>query len=54
MVPIPATTRISALTETLQGVFLELSDEEMEKIEASLPADSELEEELVDQPAFRG
>ena len=53
MIPIPGTTKISSLMENLQGASLELTDDEFRLLNASLPEDSPLEGELVDQPVFR-
>ncbi len=53
VIPIPGTTKISSLMENLQGASLELTDDEFRLLNASLPEDSPLEGELVDQPVFR-
>lgn len=54
MLPIPGATRIESILDSLTGISLTLTDQEIAHIEASLPPDSELDAELVLQPPFRG
>lgn len=53
MIPIPGATRIESIQDSLTGIFLALSIDEIAQIEVSLPSDSELDAELVLQPSFR-
>ena len=53
MLPIPGATRIESILDSLTGISLSLSSDEIAQIEASLPPDSELDAELVLQPLFR-
>ena len=53
MLPIPGATRIESILDSLTGISLSLSNDEIAQIEASLPPDSELDAELVLQPSFR-
>ena len=54
MLPIPGATRIESILDSLTGISLSLSSDEIAQIEASLAPDSELDAELVLQPPFRG
>jgi aryl-alcohol dehydrogenase-like predicted oxidoreductase len=53
MIPIPGATRIESLRDNLTGVSVSLSITDMTKINESLPADSPVDGELIDQPPFR-
>jgi aryl-alcohol dehydrogenase-like predicted oxidoreductase len=53
MIPIPGATRIESIQDSLTGISLALSIDEIAQIEVSLPSDSELDAELVLQPSFR-
>ncbi len=53
MIPIPGATRIESILDCLTGVSLSLTSDEIAQIQASLPPDSELDAELLTQPAFR-
>lgn len=53
MIPIPGATRMESLKDNLNGLSISLSDDEMVKLNASLPEDSPLDNQLVDQPIFR-
>jgi aryl-alcohol dehydrogenase-like predicted oxidoreductase len=52
-IPIPGATRRESILDSLVGVTVELSADEMERLNASLPANPPLHEELVPQPPFR-
>ena len=52
-IPIPGATRKESILDSLQGLSIELSAEEMEFLNASLPPNPPLHEELVPQPPFR-
>ena len=54
MLPIPGATRIESILDSLTGIALSLSSDEIAQIEASLPPDSELDAELLLQPPLRG
>lgn len=49
-IPIPGSTRPETITDTATGVALELTDAEFEELNASLPANAPLHEELIPQP----
>lgn len=53
MIPIPGATRIESILDCLTGSRIELSLEEIARIESSLPEAAPLDAELLDQPAFR-
>jgi aryl-alcohol dehydrogenase-like predicted oxidoreductase len=53
VIPIPGATKISSVTDSLSGVSLTLSEDEMSILNSSLPEDAPLDGELRDQPAFR-
>ena len=53
MIPIPGATKISSVRDSLTGLSISLTDEEMSLLNSSLPEDEPLDEELVDQPVFR-
>lgn len=53
MIPIPGATRVDSILDSLTGISLSLSADEIAQIEASLPTDSTLDDELLDQPVFR-
>ncbi len=49
-IPIPGASRPESITDTATGVALELTDAEFEELNASLPANAPLHDELVTQP----
>lgn len=53
IIPIPGATKISSVLDSLSGTVISLSADEMAMIDSSLPEDSPLDGELVDQPIFR-
>jgi aryl-alcohol dehydrogenase-like predicted oxidoreductase len=53
VIPIPGATKISSVTDSLSGLSLKLTEDEMSILNSSLPENAPLDEELVDQPAFR-
>lgn len=53
IIPIPGATRIASVLDNLNGLSIPLTDDEMVILNASLPDDSPLEDELVEQPPFR-
>jgi aryl-alcohol dehydrogenase-like predicted oxidoreductase len=53
MIPIPGATKISSVTDSLSGLSLTLTDEEMSILNSSLPENAPLDSELIDQPVFR-
>ena len=53
MIPIPGATRVESILDSLSGASISLSSDEMAQIEGSLPPDSALDGELLEQPKFR-
>jgi aryl-alcohol dehydrogenase-like predicted oxidoreductase len=53
VIPIPGATKISSVTDSLLGLSLTLTDEEMSILNSSLPENAPLDGELIDQPVFR-
>jgi aryl-alcohol dehydrogenase-like predicted oxidoreductase len=53
-IPIPGASKAASILDSLSGADISLSDSEIADLNASCPPDGEIEEELVDQPAFRG
>lgn len=53
-IPIPGATRKESILDSLTGLSVTLTPDEMEFLNASLPANPPLHEELVPQPPFRG
>jgi aryl-alcohol dehydrogenase-like predicted oxidoreductase len=53
IIPIPGATKISSVTDSLLGLSLTLTDEELSILDSSLPQDAPLDGELLDQPLFR-
>jgi hypothetical protein len=47
-------TKITSILDSLKGITVSLSDIEMDLLNQSLPEDSPLDAELVDQPPFIG
>jgi len=52
MIPIPGASRINSLQDDLTGLTVPLSISEMARLNESLPAEAELDGELVEQPVF--
>lgn len=52
MIPIPGATRIQSLQDNLIGLSVSLSIAEMTKLNESLPEDSPIDSELLEQPLF--
>ncbi|MEI6648941.1 MAG: aldo/keto reductase [Actinomycetes bacterium] len=52
-IPIPSSTKKENILETLSGINIELSSEELETLNENLPKNSPLHEELVDQPELK-
>ena len=53
MIPIPGATRKESILDSLTGIAVKLSSEELTLLNESLPANPPLHEELVPQPPFR-
>ena len=53
-IPIPGATRKESILDSLTGVAVKLTSEELTLLNDSLPANPALHEELVPQPPFRG
>jgi aryl-alcohol dehydrogenase-like predicted oxidoreductase len=53
MIPIPGATRIQSLQDNLNGLSVSLSSDEMAKLNQSLPEESPVSSELLEQPIFR-
>lgn len=53
VVPIPGATKISSVRDSLTGLSISLTEEEISLINSSLPQDAPLDGELSEQPSFR-
>ncbi len=53
VIPIPGATKVSSVRDSLTGLSITLTDEEMSLLNLSLPDDAPLDEELEEQPTFR-
>lgn len=53
VIPIPGASKISSVIDLLSGLSASLTQEEMSILNSSLPEDEPLDEELLNQPAFR-
>ncbi len=53
VIPIPGASKISSVTDSLSGLSITLTDDEMSILNSSLLPDAPLDGELIDQPAFR-
>ena len=53
LIPIPGATQVKSILDSLTGIALSLTSEELAQIEASLPEDSPLDGELLEQPLYR-
>jgi aryl-alcohol dehydrogenase-like predicted oxidoreductase len=52
-IPIPGASKAASILDSLSGAAITLSTEEIAELNASCPPDGPLQEELVEQPAFR-
>ena len=52
IIPIPGATRISSVLDSLTGVGVSLSDEEMDSLNASLPESDPIDGDILEQPIF--
>ena len=52
-IPIPGASKSASILDSLSGMEIELSVEEIAELNASCPPDGPIEGELVEQPAFR-
>ena len=52
-IPIPGSTRKSNILETLSGINIEVTSEELELLNSNLPENSPIHEELLDQPELK-
>jgi aryl-alcohol dehydrogenase-like predicted oxidoreductase len=52
-IPIPGATRKESILDSLTGLSVKLTAEDVDQLNASLPANPPLHEELVPQPPFR-
>jgi aryl-alcohol dehydrogenase-like predicted oxidoreductase len=52
-IPIPGASKAASILDSLSGAAITLTPEEIAELNASCPPDGALQEELVDQPAFR-
>ena len=52
-IPIPGASKATSILDSLTGASITLSADEIAELNASCPPDGPLQEELVDQPAFR-
>jgi hypothetical protein len=53
-IPIPSSTRRENILETLAGIHIEITADELAELNSNLPETSPIDEELIDQPPFRG
>lgn len=53
IIPIPGATKISSILDSITGITVSLSPDELATINASLPQDTPLDGEMVDHPVFR-
>jgi len=53
VIPIPGATKISSVRDSLTGLSMSLTEEEMSILNLSLPENSPIDGELLKQPAFR-
>ena len=53
VIPIPGASKISSVRDSLTGLSILLTEEEMSLLNSSLPDDAPLDGELSEQPAFR-
>jgi len=53
VIPIPGASKISSVIDLLSGLSFTLTQEEISILNSSLPDDEPLDEELLNQPAFR-
>lgn len=53
-IPIPGASRAASILDSLSGADIELSAGEIAELNASCPPDGPIQEELIDQPPFRG
>jgi aryl-alcohol dehydrogenase-like predicted oxidoreductase len=52
-IPIPGASKAASILDSLSGAAITLSAEEIAELNVSCPPDGPLQEELVEQPAFR-
>ena len=52
IIPIPGATRVASVLDSLQGASIELTTSEFDLLNRSLPTDSEIDGDLLDQPPF--
>ncbi len=53
VIPIPGATKVSSVRDSLTGLSIALTDEQVSLLNSSLPEDAPLDGELEEQPAFR-
>ena len=52
-IPIPSSTKRANILETIEGINIEITPEELTELNAQLPESSPVDGELLDQPPFR-
>jgi aryl-alcohol dehydrogenase-like predicted oxidoreductase len=52
-IPIPGASKAESILDSLQGASITLSADEIAELNKSCPPDGPIQEELIDQPAFR-
>ena len=52
-IPIPSSTKAENILETLAGVNVEITTDELQELNKNLPESSPIDGELLDQPPFR-
>lgn len=53
MIPIPGATKIASVTDSLKGISISLTQEQVDVLNSSLPEDAPIDGEMVEQPAFK-
>ena len=54
IIPIPGATRVESVTDCLTALGVDLSDEDFNRLNGSLPESVPASEELLPAPAYRG
>lgn len=52
IIPIPGATRVASVLDSLLGVSIELTNEEMERLNKSLPTNAVVDGDLLEQPPY--
>jgi len=52
IIPIPGATRVASVIDSLSGISVELTDQEMERLNTSLPTSAPVDGDLLEQPPY--